>query len=89
MVQIARWRCGNEERGNKYWMKEEDRKCRLCDMEREDIEHLKKNCEYVKEKGGRNLEVLNEDGRGYEWMRKIERLREEKDRKIGRERENK
>ena len=89
MVQIARWRCGNEERGNKYWMKEEDRKCRLCDMEREDIEHLKKNCEYVNEKGGRNLEVLNEDGRGYEWMRKIERLREEKDRKIGRERENK
>ena len=89
MVQIARWRCGNEERGNKYWMKEEDRKCRLCDMEREDIEHLKKNCEYVNEKGGRNLEVLNEDGRGYEWMRKIERLREEKDRKIERERENK
>ena len=82
MVKIAKWRCGNEERENKYWMKEEDRKCRLCGKEREDVEHLKKNCEYVKKKGGSNLRVLNEDGRGYDWMMRIERLREEKNRKI-------
>lgn len=27
---IARWRCGNEIKGNKYWINEEERKCRLC-----------------------------------------------------------
>ncbi|KYN02028.1 hypothetical protein ALC62_07141, partial [Cyphomyrmex costatus] len=63
LVKIARWRCGNEERGNKYWMKEEERKCRLCERERENVEHLKNRCEYVGEKGERDVDVLDEDGR--------------------------
>ncbi|KYN00246.1 hypothetical protein ALC62_08992 [Cyphomyrmex costatus] len=75
LVKIARWRCGNEERGNKYWMDEEERKCRLCARERENVEHLKNRCEYVKEKGDKDGDVLNEDGRGLRWMEMIERVR--------------
>jgi len=87
MVRIARWRCGNEERGNKYWLKEEERKCRLCRKEREEVEHLKRECEYVKDKRSRWIEVLNEDGRGQEWMEMIERAREERERESARARE--
>ncbi|KYM95795.1 hypothetical protein ALC62_13556, partial [Cyphomyrmex costatus] len=83
---IARWRCGNEERGNKYWMKEEERKCRLCERERENVEHLKNRCEYVREKGERGVDVLDEDGRGIRWMEMIERVRGERERERERER---
>jgi hypothetical protein len=27
---MARFRCGNEERKNRYWTEEEERRCRLC-----------------------------------------------------------
>lgn len=30
LERIARWRCGNEEKGNRYWMSEEERRYRLC-----------------------------------------------------------
>jgi hypothetical protein len=32
---MARFRCGNEERENKYWVEEEERMCRMCREERE------------------------------------------------------
>jgi hypothetical protein len=32
---MAIFRCGNEERKNKYWMKGEERRCRMCYEERE------------------------------------------------------
>lgn len=35
---------------------------------------------YVKEKIGRSMDELNEDGRRYKWMEMIERLRKEKER---------
>jgi len=91
LVKIARWRCGNEERGNKYWLNEEERKCRLCERERENVDHLKNKCVYVRERGGRNVDggvcVLNEDGRGIGWMEMIERLRRDRERERERERE--
>ncbi|KYN42053.1 hypothetical protein ALC56_03522 [Trachymyrmex septentrionalis] len=91
LVKIARWRCGNEERGNKYWLNEEERKCRLCERERENVDHLKNKCVYVRERGGRNVDggvcVLNEDGRGIGWMEMIERLRRDREREGERERE--
>jgi hypothetical protein len=37
---MARFRCGNEERENKYWVEEEERMCRMCREERETIEHM-------------------------------------------------
>ena len=46
---IARLRCGNLERINKYWLKDEDKLCRLCKKERETVEHVVVNCEKSKE----------------------------------------
>ncbi|XP_054004883.1 uncharacterized protein LOC128890435 [Hylaeus anthracinus] len=37
---VARIRCGNLEEGNRYWVKEEDRKCGLCKLEKETLKHL-------------------------------------------------
>jgi hypothetical protein len=33
---MARLRCGNEERENKYWTGGEEKRCRMCYEERED-----------------------------------------------------
>ncbi|KYN03581.1 hypothetical protein ALC62_05571 [Cyphomyrmex costatus] len=76
----ARWRCGNEVRGNRYWQSEEDKRCRLCEREKEEIDHLKEKCVYVEKKVGRNFDVLNEDGRGHEWMKMIEKVRQDRER---------
>jgi len=35
---IARWRCGNEEEGNKFWLK--DKSCRICRKEIGNLEHI-------------------------------------------------
>jgi hypothetical protein len=32
---MARFRCGNEERENRYWMEGDERRCRMCYEERE------------------------------------------------------
>ncbi|KAJ3621596.1 hypothetical protein MTP99_003712 [Tenebrio molitor] len=37
---MARFRCGNEERENRYWVEREERRCRVCYEERETIEHM-------------------------------------------------
>lgn len=47
---IARFRCGNEMRGNQYWKKEEDKKCRVCKEGMENVRHVLKECEATKEK---------------------------------------
>nr|XP_034190794.1 uncharacterized protein LOC117609058 [Osmia lignaria] len=44
---IARFRCGNEERGNRYWKKKEDNVCRMCGLGEDTIEHLLKECREV------------------------------------------
>jgi hypothetical protein len=36
---MARFRCGNEERENKYWI-EGEKRCRMCYEEKETIEHM-------------------------------------------------
>jgi hypothetical protein len=36
---MARFRCGNKERENRYWT-EEEKRCRMCREERETIEHM-------------------------------------------------
>jgi len=35
-----RWRCGNEEEKNKYWKKEENKRCRICKREEGSITHI-------------------------------------------------
>ncbi|KAJ3664926.1 hypothetical protein Zmor_000459 [Zophobas morio] len=36
----ARFRCGNEEKENNFWIDEIDRRCRICWREEETIEHM-------------------------------------------------
>lgn len=45
---VARFRCGNEERANRYRKNKEENKCRLCEQEEETIEHLIYRCREVK-----------------------------------------
>jgi hypothetical protein len=56
---MARLRCGNEEIEKRYWMEEEERKCRMSYEERGTVEHMWNGCSEMseREKGtGRNTE---------------------------------
>lgn len=44
---LVNLRCGNLEEGNKYWIKEEERKYVFCGKEQDKIRHY--NCNYTKE----------------------------------------
>lgn len=37
---IARFRCSNEEKANRFWIKGEERRCRICHKEEETLEHV-------------------------------------------------
>ncbi|KAH0812552.1 hypothetical protein GEV33_010238 [Tenebrio molitor] len=74
---MARFRCGNEERENKYWMEEEERMCRMCREERETIEHMWRGCGEMREREEKERgEILNEDGREMGWMKEVWKRRE-------------
>jgi hypothetical protein len=47
---MARFRYGNEERENRYWMEEEERMCRMRREERETIEHMWRGCGDMRER---------------------------------------
>jgi hypothetical protein len=68
---IARFRYGNEER-EKYWNEDRTRVYRMCEEKKETIEHLLNECEELRERDESREEILNEDGRGIEWMKKVE-----------------
>ena len=72
---IARFRCGNEERINRYW--QNTRECRICGAEEENIDHIRESClEELRCREG-EAELLGERGEGVMWMRKVRRMREE------------
>lgn len=48
---IARYRMGNENKACKYWIKKEDRKCRLCREKEEIYKHMFKECRKSKTEG--------------------------------------
>jgi hypothetical protein len=74
---MARFRCGNEDRENKYWMEEEERMCRMCREERETIEHMWRGCGEMREREEKERgEILNEDGREIGWMKEVWKRRE-------------
>ena len=75
---IARWRCGNEEGCNRYWMGESHFICRICRKGNESLEHIMKECEGMERMKGRVEEVLNDDGTGYAWMNEVQRKRRER-----------
>jgi hypothetical protein len=74
-VIIARFRCGNEERENEYWKEDRTKVCRMCGEEKETIEHLLNECVKLREGEESREKILNEDGKGIEWMKKVERRR--------------
>lgn len=45
---IAKIRCGNFENGNKYWLREEEKICRLCKKDRETLKHFVNTCEHTR-----------------------------------------
>jgi len=75
---IARWRCGNEEERNKFWLDRESRRCKLCRIEEDKIEHLNGHLE--KELRMRAEDILSEEGKveAIRWMRRIGELREKR-----------
>lgn len=81
---MARLRCGNEERGNKFWLKEEKRVCRMCRVEEETLEHLVGRCREMEDVEGCLEDILGEEGKGIQWGRK---LKERRDRVEKKERE--
>jgi hypothetical protein len=69
--------CGNEERENKYWTEEEERRCGMCREESETIEHMWSGCNEMRERERKDRgEILSEDGREIGWMKEIFKRRE-------------
>lgn len=79
---IARFRCGNEERMNKYWLKNEKRVCMFCEFESDKWEHWSE-CrrspwnDEQKQSAKNWRRMLDESGTSEEWMRKIVSARKE------------
>ncbi|KAK4879041.1 hypothetical protein RN001_007187 [Aquatica leii] len=65
---VARFRCGNEELGNNYWKEEPEKLCRLCGEETEDLNHMRKRCRELREEAMKTVDILDENGKGAEWM---------------------
>lgn len=86
---IARFRYGNECRRNLYLREEKDKACRICEEEIESLKHVTETCQVTKS-DTQTKELLNQDDRGLEDMRKIEKERrnkEEKDKNVKRKTE--
>lgn len=65
---MARYRCGNEMRGGQHW--KEERVCRMCKKEEEDLAHVIGKCEETKEEIT-IAEFLRGDGKRLKIMRRI------------------
>jgi hypothetical protein len=74
---VPRFRCGNEERANRYWTEGEERSCRMCREDRETIEHMWSACGEITEREKKERgEILSEDGREIGWMNELGKKRE-------------
>lgn len=79
---IARARCGNLDANNRYWMKEEERRCGLCERGPGTLKHLIEDCTET-ERLEYSIERVLEgtvNGSIVEWMREIERKFKRKER---------
>jgi len=76
---IARYRLGEGVKEGMYWMREEERMCRMCGREEESWKHVWEECGRWGA-GGRweemVVEVLGENGEGEKWLGKLEAFRE-------------
>jgi hypothetical protein len=73
---MARFRCGNKERENRYWSEGEERRCRMCREESETVDMWSGWDEMRKREGKERREILSEDGREIRWMKKVWKRRE-------------
>jgi hypothetical protein len=74
---MARFRCGNEERENRYCTEGEERRCRMCREESDTIEHMWSGCDEMRETEGKERrEILSEDGREIGRMKEVWKSRE-------------
>ncbi|KYN30224.1 hypothetical protein ALC57_00314, partial [Trachymyrmex cornetzi] len=83
---IARFRCGNETKGDQYWREDEERRCRICHGAEENMTHILKECEKTKSEM-RAEEFIGEEG--LKIMKRIEKARREaEERERGNKNEN-
>jgi hypothetical protein len=81
---MARFRCENEERENKIWMKAEERRCRMCYEEVETIGHIWNGCREMRERERKERgEIQIEDGREIGWTKEIWKRRERMEKEMG------
>jgi len=73
---IARYRLGNEWRTSRYWMREEEKECRMCGKETESGWHVMKECDYTNTEETEE-ELMSEEGKGIEWMYMVKKKRKE------------
>jgi hypothetical protein len=80
---MARFRCGNEERENRYWW-EERKEGAECAMRRERIDHMRNGYREMREKERKEWgEILNEDGRYKIDERDMEEEGKERKKRVG------
>lgn len=76
---LTRYRLGNEIKEGRYWITEEERKCRLYQEEEETWEHIWQVCgRSEEEKGGWQgnvRRILEDEGQEEGWLRKLDRKR--------------
>ena len=77
---IARFRCGCAERGSQHWRREEERKCRLCNLEKETVEHWIEDCKELPRRHQTVEEVLAETGDGFAWIQMVSEKIDKKER---------
>lgn len=73
---ITRFRLGNEIKESRYWEKEENRKCRICEEEEETWEHVWEGCREGERETRESWQevaerMLGEEGKGEEWMKEV------------------
>ncbi|KAI4474788.1 hypothetical protein M0802_015443, partial [Mischocyttarus mexicanus] len=57
---LARARCGNIEKNNRYWLNQEERRCTLCDTEAGTLKHLIDRCQKAKRTELKEEEILED-----------------------------
>ena len=82
---LGSFRLRSETKANRYWLKDEDRKCRLCKELEETLKDIAEDCKYTGDKNTDWKEVLKDDGKkiailqGIRWKRKRMEMEKEKD----------
>ncbi|KOC63378.1 hypothetical protein WH47_04096, partial [Habropoda laboriosa] len=76
---MARARCGSTENANKFWAKEEEKKCPLCEEKEGTFEHWRQ-CRKIGEIDLSMERILAKEGEAeaMAWLRKIEKEKEKR-----------